>query len=145
MARAVEHASWLRDDASARREQRQAHEIDNDDPANGVALEPLYERYIDRKSGVEVVIPIARTARPTGRISLAPLPPIFGANIRKGAPMRRALPRGASIVGHDAGPGYVWAGHLQKCVDEDTGEVYYVPVVYIVELAARPNNLPVVR
>lgn len=113
----------------------------------GSELEPLYERYIDRKLRSQIVIPIARSVPASGKVSAAPLPPILGARIRKTAPLRRAAPTGfvpGGLAGLSASGKYlVWAGHLQKCVDEDTGEVYYMPVVYIIEMAAAPNNKPV--
>ncbi len=93
------------------------------------------------------MIPIARSVSASGKVSAAPLPPILGAPIRKTAPLRRTAPTGfvpGCLAGLSAsGNDIVWAGHLQKCIDEDTGEVYYVPVVYIIELAAAPNNKPV--
>ena len=113
----------------------------------GTELEPLYERYIDRRLRSQIVIPIARSVSVNGKVSATPLPPILGARIRKTAPLRRTAPTGfvpGGLAGLSAsGKDLVWAGHLQKCIDEDTGEVYYVPVVYIIEMAAAPNNKPV--
>lgn len=62
------------------------------------------------------------------------------------APMIRRVTMGSlPLIGQSAGKGYVWGGHLQRCVCEETGDIYYVPVLYIIEEAKAPNNAPVVK
>ena len=91
------------------------------------------------KTGAQAIRPIARYAGKHGRIYHIGMPLIFSAPVRAKLPRRVALssqpPPGAVDTKN-----YVWAGHLEKCVDPDTGYVWYEPVVYIVEQAVHPNG-----
>ena len=108
-------------------------------PPDAVPLEPIFERLINPKTGEQMVRPVARSAGRNGRMYFKPMPLIFGAPVRPKLPVRRSTislpPRG-----HADGKDYVWAGHLEKCVDPVTGYVWYEPVVYIVEQAIHPHG-----
>ena len=98
-------------------------------PPDAVPLEPIFERLINPKTGEQVIRPLARSATRNGRIYFQPMPLIFGVPVRAKMPVRRStmsLPPRSDADG--------------KCVDPDTGAIWYEPVVYIVEQAAHPNG-----
>ena len=108
-------------------------------PPDAVPLEPIFERLINPKTGEQVIRPLARSATRNGRIYFQPRPLIFGVPVRAKMPVRRStmsLPPRSDADGKN----YVWGVHLEKCVDPDTGAIWYEPVVYIVEQAAHPNG-----
>jgi len=110
-------------------------------------LDPVFEHYTNTKTNQSMIIPIARFTPITGgQVTARPLPPIYNAKIRPRVPIQRPISSMAlPPAGTSAGKGFVWAGHLEKCYSEETGEIYYVPVLYIIEEAKAPNNTPVVK
>ena len=109
-------------------------------------LEPLFEHFTNPNTGESVIIPVARTRTPCGGVTCSRMPPIPQGQIRPSAPAKRPCPAGASIgtAAASGRSGLVWAGHLERCVDR-SGYVYFVPVVYVIEEAKAPNNLPVIK
>ena len=120
---------------------RDTESQDEDPAAENQIIDTLYERVIDLKTGVEYIKPVVRSMTPGGEIQSISLAPVFGAKIASAPPRQAAAPSGYS-GGHSCGDGFALAGHLEKRVDPDTGDVWFEPVVYVVEAAkASPNAL----
>ena len=123
--------------------QQIAINYDKPNHISNVSRPVIYERYLNKATGENVIIPLRPLPSTKRGTVYSPMPPIIGAKITRRAPKKLTYPQGGlPPLGQSAGKGLVWSGHLQRCVDEHTGDVWYVPVVYVVSAAALPNNKP---